>query len=434
MPTIPALDAIVQAEIQPHAPGAAVAVVQNGSVIHANGYGLADVEWNVPIGTDTVFRLASVSKQFTATAIMMLAEQGKLSVSDPLTRFLPKYPMSGHTVTVEQLLNHTSGIFSYTSDPEFGTKMRRDLTPQQLCDEFSKIPFDFKPGTRYAYNNSGYVLLGMIIEQVSGMSYADFIQEHIFKPLGMKQSYYLSTEPIIPKRASGYQPTPDGGYMNAPFLSMTQPHAAGSLGSTVNDLVLWDGALRENTLISAETLQQMYTAGTLEDGSRIDYGYGWGIRQYQGKAVAEHSGGINGFNTFIARFYEDGVTVIVLSNRVGFPVAKVTAAIARQVMGIAEPTHTAIPLDGAALDKIAGTYLYETLPLPVTRQDDGTLLLKIGRDIPLTAQSATEFFSPDDPDVLVTFSDPQADGFAHMRYQDAFMTIEGQRATPEAQG
>ncbi|HVU11505.1 MAG TPA: serine hydrolase domain-containing protein [Phototrophicaceae bacterium] len=433
MPTLPALDAIVQAEIQPHAPGAAVAVVQNGEVIHASGYGLADVEWDVPIGTDTVFRLASVSKQFTATAIMMLIEQGKLSVNDPITRFLPRYPMSGHTVTVHHLLNHTSGIFSYTSDPEFGTKMRRDLTPQQLCDEFSHMPFDFKPGTRYEYNNSGYFLLGMIIEQISGQSYADYLQEHIFKPLGMRQSYYLSTEPIIPRRASGYVPAPDGSYLNAPFLSMTQPYAAGSLGSTANDLVLWDKALRENTLISAATLKQMYTAGTLEDGSRIDYGYGWGIRQYQGKNVAEHSGGINGFNTFIVRFYEDGVTVIVLSNRVGFPVAKVAAALARQVMGIAEPTHTAITLDDAALDKIVGNYLYHEVPFPVIRQEDGTLVLKFGRDIPLIAQSATEFYSPDDPDVLVTFGNAQADGFAHMRYQDAFMTIEAERTEPESE-
>ena len=162
-----------------------------------------------------------MTKQFTATAIMMLAEQGKLSVDDPITRFFPKYPTSGHSVTVHQLLNHTSGIFSYTDDPDFGTKMQRDLTPQQICDEFSKIPFDFKPGSRYHYNNSAYILLGMIIEQVTGMSYGDYLDQAIFKPLGMKRSGYLSSEPIIPKRASGYHPAPDGGFVNAPYLSMT---------------------------------------------------------------------------------------------------------------------------------------------------------------------------------------------------------------------
>ncbi|MEO8395269.1 MAG: serine hydrolase domain-containing protein, partial [Chloroflexota bacterium] len=156
MATLPSVDSIVEAEVHAGEPGAAVMVIHNGDVIHAKGYGLANVEWDIPIDTDTVFRLASLTKQFTATAIMMLVEQGKLSVDDPITRFFPKYPMSGHIVTVEQLLNHTSGIFSYTSDPEFGTKMQRDLTPQQMSDEFSKIPFDFKPGTRYQYNNSAY--------------------------------------------------------------------------------------------------------------------------------------------------------------------------------------------------------------------------------------------------------------------------------------
>ena len=369
-----------------------------------------------------------MTKQFTATAIMMLAEQGKLSVDDPMTRFFPKYPMSGHVVTVHQLLNHTSGIFSYTDDPEFGSKMQRDLTPQQMCDEFSKIPFDFKPGSRYHYNNSAYILLGMIIEQVTGMSYAEYIDQAIFKPLGMKQSCYLSTEPIIPKRASGYHPTPDGGFVNAPYLSMTQPYAAGSLGSTVSDLALWDKALRENRLIRAETLKQMVTPGTLEDGKALEYGYGWGVTQYQGRAVAEHSGGIPGFNTFIARFYEDGVTIIVLSNRVGFPLSKVTAAIFRQIAGIAEPVHTEIALDEAALEKVMGTYEYETMPIPVIRGEDGALTIQLGRAIALKPQSATEFYSPGEPDILVTFSEADEGGFKQVKYQDAFMSLEAKKA------
>ncbi len=257
MPTIPEIDAIVNADIKPGAPGAAVAVVKDGELIHAKGYGRANVEWNIPNTPDTVFRLASVTKQFTATAIIMLAGQGTLSVDDPITRFFPDYPTSGHDITVQHLLNHTSGIFSYTSDPEFLSKVRRDLTPAQMLAEFSRVPFDFKPGAKYQYNNSGYVLLGMIIEQASGMSYEEFLKSHIFAPLGMTQSCYLHNEPIIPKRASGYEPTPDGGLRNATFLSMTPHYAAGSHGSPALDLVKWDRALRAHTLSRAAITPQV---------------------------------------------------------------------------------------------------------------------------------------------------------------------------------
>lgn len=425
------IDHIVEAEIKPESPGVAVAVVQNGEVIHAKGYGLANLEWNIPITPDTVFRLASVSKQFTAAAILLLAEQGKLSVDDPLTKFLPKYPMSGHTVTVHQLLNHTSGIFSYTNDPDFGTKMRRDLTPQQMADEFSREPFQFRPGTRYAYNNSGYVLLGMIIEQVSGMPYADYVEKNIFAPLGMTQSYYLNNEPIIPRRASGYHPTPDGGYVNAPFLSMLQPYAAGSLGSTVNDMVLWDKALRGNTLLSAESWQQMITPAVLEDGTAVRYGYGWGVTEYAGHRVAQHSGGIPGFNTWIARFYDDDLTIIALANLVGFPLEKIIASIARQALGIAEPQRVPVTLDAAALEKAAGTYHLDGVALPVVAQDGG-LVLNIGREIHLTPMSETEFYDPNNVDLVVTFSDEQDGVYTKLAGRGAFEEFDLERMPQEA--
>ena len=187
---IPAIAALIQEQIKVGEPGAAVAVVQDGVVVHRQGYGLANLEWQIPIQPDTVFRLASITKQFTATAILMLQEQGKLRVDDPLTKFLPTYPTSGHEIQVHHLLNHTSGIKSYTSiEGWFPNKIVHDMTPQALCDAFAQIPFDFKPGTQYLYNNSGYHLLGMIIEQVSGVSYAQFMQENIFQPLGMHHSY-----------------------------------------------------------------------------------------------------------------------------------------------------------------------------------------------------------------------------------------------------
>lgn len=402
-----AIDDILQAEIKPNGTGAAVAVAQNGEIVHANGYGLANIEWNIPITTDTVFRLASITKQFTAVAIMMLAEQGKLSVDDEITKFFPDYPTSGHTITVHHLLTHTSGIFSYTSAPDFPVKMAQDVTPQQLYDEFSRIPFDFKPGDKYLYNNSAYILLGMIIEKCSGQSYADFVEQHIFAPLGMKQSYYLDNVRIIPKRASGYAPAvPDGdSVINAPYLSMTQPHAAGALGSTVLDLVLWNKALDENKLISAETLAKMHTSAKLNDGSETGYGYGWGIHEYQGHRVVHHAGGINGFNTFGARFSDDGLTIIVLANRAPFDVYKVTATIARRIFGIPDVLREPIGLSGDFLQRCVGQYKWNGFPIETQLSDDGKLILNLGRPIHLLPLSETEFYDAADPEMTVSFGD-----------------------------
>jgi CubicO group peptidase (beta-lactamase class C family) len=428
---IPEISQIVEAEIKPGGPGAAIAVIKGGELIHANGYGLANVEWEIPITPDTVFRLASVTKQFTATAIMMLAEQGKLSVDDPITRFLPQYPTSGHDITIHHLLNHTSGIFSYTNAPDFLKTARRDMTLEELMAEYSRVPFDFRPGAKYSYNNSGYLLLGMIIEKASGMSYEDYIKNCIFAPLGMTQSYYLHNEPIIPKRASGYEPAPDGSLRNATFLSMTQPHAAGSLGSTVLDLAKWDKALRENTLIRAETLKQMYTPGKLDDGSTIDYGYGWGLGKYRDMyPVAQHSGGIFGFNAFIARFYEHGLTVIVLANVVGFPYEQITAAIARHMLGIQIPERTPVTLSSEEFERVVGGYQFSGMPIPVTREGDGIVLGIPGQPRQMLPLSATEFYDAQDPESVLTFQNEVDGKYSQIDYKRAFQRLKLER-TPE---
>src|SRR5215216_3458781 len=184
------IDALLQAAYQPNEPGAAVIALKDQQPVFRKGYGLANLELHVPITPDTVFRLASVTKQFTAVAILMLMEQGKLALQDPITRFLPDYPTHDHTITVEHLLTHTSGIRSYTDMPEWPPLWRKDFSVGELIDSFKDQPMQFAPGTRWAYNNSGYVLLGAIIEQLSGLSYAQFVQQHIFEPLGMRQSYY----------------------------------------------------------------------------------------------------------------------------------------------------------------------------------------------------------------------------------------------------
>ena len=220
--------------------GVSVAVVKGGRTLLAKGYGFADLENDIPATPATVYRIGSITKQFTAAGIMRLAEQGKLSLDDTVQRFLPAFPTQGNRVTIRHLLNHTSGIRSYTSlGPKFGRVTRLDLVPDSLVALFSGEPFDFKPGDAWRYNNSGYFLLGMIIEKVSGKSYAQYVQDEFFKPLGLNSTVYCDQAPIIKRRAQGYNPRPGGGFVNAEPLSMTQPYAAGSLCSTVTDLAAW---------------------------------------------------------------------------------------------------------------------------------------------------------------------------------------------------
>jgi CubicO group peptidase (beta-lactamase class C family) len=227
-PTRADLDSIVQAAYSTDAPGAAVIVVLKGKTLYRGARGLANLELAVPLRPDSVFRIGSVTKQFTAAAILLLAEEGKLSLSDPITKFLPDYPVQGNFVTIQHLLAHTSGIHNYTEVPEWQSTTRNDVSVQQLINFFKDKPFDFFPGEHWKYDNSGYILLGAIIEKVSGQSYAEFLRRRIFEPLAMKSSRYEDLAKITPDRVAGYMP--DGsGWRNADYVSMSQPYSAGSI-------------------------------------------------------------------------------------------------------------------------------------------------------------------------------------------------------------
>lgn len=308
-----AIDKKLAQQLPSEQPGAAVIVVQKGKVIFEKGYGMADVENDVAITPAHVFRLGSITKQFTAVGIMMLMEEGKLALDDDITKYLPDYPANGNKFTIRHLLTHTSGIKSYTGMEKWQPLMMQDLTVDQMMDIFKNEPLDFKPGERFLYNNSGYFLLGAIIEKVSGQNYADFIQERIFTPLAMNNSYYGSTSRIIPHRARGYSRTPKG-FINSSHLSMTHPYAAGSLLSTVEDMAKWDAALYGDKLLSQKTLELMWVKNKLNSGAEIDYGFGWGIRDYKGRKLIAHGGGINGFSTYAMRFPEDKLYIAVLCN------------------------------------------------------------------------------------------------------------------------
>lgn len=346
-------------------PGAAVIAVKDGQVVHRKGYGLANLELGVPVEPDMVFRIGSITKQFTAVAILMLMEASQLALDDPLTRFLPDYPTQGQVITIEHLLTHTSGIKSHTDMPEFFKHIRMDMSVDEMIAVFKDQPMQFAPGEHWAYNNSGFFLLGAIIEKVSGQAYAQFLQERIFNPLGMSHTYYDTAQRIIPRRAAGYERKPEEnptagplGYVNAEYLSMTLPYAAGALASTVDDLSVWDAALYTDRLVRPESLQRAWTPYRLADGSSTGYGYGWSLSAYAGRATIEHGGGINGFICQALRIPEEHAFVAVLTNttyRSG-AVEPLALKIAGQVIGQPYLEPQAVQLDGELLKNYPGTY------------------------------------------------------------------------------
>lgn len=296
-------------------------VAENGKVIFKKGYGSANMEWNIPNQPDTKFRLGSVTKQFTAFLIVKLAEEGKLKLDVPITTYLPDYPKeNGDKITIHHLLTHTSGIPNYTNAPNFfKDKSRNPYTPEEFVKTFSGLPLEFTPGEKFNYSNSGYFLLGYIIEKVSGKTYEQYLQETIFTPLKMVNTGYDHYDMIIKNRAAGYEKK-GKQISNAPFLDMSIPYAAGSLYSTVEDLYLWDQALYTNTLLSEKSMESLFKS-YIKFGNNA-YGYGWFISEAkigdkEPVKIIEHGGGINGFNTIISRIPAHKNLVVLLNNTGG---------------------------------------------------------------------------------------------------------------------
>jgi len=338
-------------------PGATVLIAKDDKVIYRKAFGMANLELNVPMKPEHVLELASITKQFTSVAILMLMEQGKLSLDDPLSKYIVDYP-KGNQVSIHHLLNHTSGIKSYTDGPGLMQLARTDMTPMEIINSFKDSPMDFEPGEKYAYNNSAYILLGYIIEEVSGLSYEDFIQKNIFDKLGMKNSYYGSRSRIIPNRASGYQPFGES-YQNAEYLSMSLPYAAGSLMSTVDDMFLWSKAIHHNTLISEKSKQLAFTNNTLNDRKHINYGYGWGINELVGVNTIEHTGGIFGFTTSGIYVAEENIYSIVLTNDNSKGPEPFNLKATAIVLGKPLLEKTSVSLSEAAMKKWTGAYQFD---------------------------------------------------------------------------
>ena len=349
------VDAILNAQYNNDGPGATALIYKNGDVIYRKGFGYANLELDVKMQPEHVFEIGSITKQFTAIAILMLEEQGKLKVEDDITKFIPDYPTLGKTITIHHLLNHTSGIKSYTGMKSFREKARVDMTPAELIDVFKNEPMDFDPGEQYRYNNSGYIILGHIIELVTGASYEDFVQQNFFDKLGMTNSYYGSHQRLIKNRAYGYQDR--DGYVNADYLSMTLPYAAGSLMSNVDDLLKWQKALNTNQLISKTTYEKAINGSSLNNGEPIGYGYGLQSGKIQGSKIISHGGGIFGYTTQGIYLPKEDVFVSVLTNCDCNSPGKYATKIAAIAIGKPFPdVKDAISLKDEELKKWEGAY------------------------------------------------------------------------------
>jgi D-alanyl-D-alanine carboxypeptidase len=389
-----AVDEIMSKAYRPGQPGAAVIAVKDGKVVFRKGYGMANLELGVEIKPDMVFRLGSITKQFTAVAILMLAEQGKLSLTDDITKYLPDFPTQGHKITIENLLTHTSGIKNYTALPEWLPLWRKDMTLAELIGLFKDKPLDFAPGERWSYSNSGYILLGAIIEKASGQTYQDFIEKNIFGPVGMTHSFYDQTYRVFPGRVEGYSKRGES-FINSPYLSMTQPYAAGSLASSVDDLALWDQALYSEKLVKQESLQRAWTTFHLNNGKPTNYGYGWGIGSLEGHPAITHNGGINGFATSAMRLPEIHGYVAILTNADSDSPDDNAAKIALLLLGNPYKDPTPIDLPTGVADRYVGKYQIENGPAVTVTREGSKLFVLFPRKVEIVPISETEFWITD---------------------------------------
>jgi CubicO group peptidase (beta-lactamase class C family) len=382
------MEQIIQAYVPSKFMGS-VLVAQDGKVLLDKGYGFANLEWNVPNTPTTKFRLGSITKQFTAASILLLEEQGKLKVEDPVKKYMPDAPAAWDKITIFHVLTHTSGIPSFTGFPDFESHEAQAMTPEKLVEWFRDKPLEFEPGTKWNYSNSGYVLLGYLIEKISGESYSEFVQQNIFTPLGMKDSGYDSNSAIIAHRAAGYTPGKSGA-VNAGFVHMSIPFSAGALYSTTEDLLRWEQGLFGGKVLTAASLAKMTTP------FKQDYAFGLGVSTQNGHKMIAHDGGIQGFNTALAYYPDDKLVVAVLAN-VNGPAGQIAGNLAKVALGekIVLPTERKeITLSPQILKQYVGTYeLTPKFSLAITLEDGQLVSQGTNQGkVPMFAESETMFF------------------------------------------
>jgi CubicO group peptidase (beta-lactamase class C family) len=392
-----ALDKYVQAQTNIKGFSGTALVMKQNAVLLRKAYGLADREWNIANTVDTKFRIGSITKQFTAACILQLADQGKLSLDDKLITYIPDFP-KGDSVTIQMLLNHTSGIASYTDQPEFGNVAKLTWNTDSMILFFKNKPYNFSPGTKFQYNNSGFFLLGYIIEKVSKQSYNEYLRRHILDKLGMMNTGVDRSDSILQSRAKGYSKNKNT-YVHADYISLAWPFSAGVLYSTVDDMYKWDRALYGTSVLSTATKQKMFTPG------KGNYGYGVFIDSLGKHLRIQHGGGIPGFVTNISRYVHDDVCIVVLSND-EFNAGAVADGLADIVfdMTVEFPyVHKEIKIDPALFDRYIGKYK-AFLTVEVIKKDGKLYRHRDGTaDIELKPESETKFFYADDSDRQLEF-------------------------------
>ncbi|UOU97010.1 beta-lactamase family protein [Chryseobacterium daecheongense] len=307
------IDSLIQTKFNEHeGPGGVFLISQKGKPVYEKAFGLANLELNIPLHPNNVFEIGSMTKQFTSVSILMLEQQGKLKVTDFISNYIPDYP-NGNNITIHHLLTHTSGIKNFTKIKGLSEISQKEMTPQMMVDFFKNEPVDFKPGEKFEYNNSGYIVLGYIIEKVSGETYEDFIRKNIFEKIGMIHSYYASDRKVIKDRAYGYHQKNDG-FVNKSVISFSVPYASGSLMSTLDDMLKWQIALNQNLLLNQKESIKAFTKYKLNNGEEIEYGYGWHLKNINGIPTREHGGSIFGFKSMGVYIPGKDIYVLGFSN------------------------------------------------------------------------------------------------------------------------
>lgn len=403
-----AIDRIVAAEMEEAGiTGVAVGVARGSRVVHRAGYGLADVENDLPVTPETIFNIGSITKQFTAALVLGLVDDDALALDEPLTTYLPGYPSYGPEVTVETLLTHTSGIKNYTTMQPWWETLAVEMPPRRLIGIFENEPFDFRPGSRFSYSNSGYIVLGWLAEQALGQPYGGILNERLFVPLELSATSYCDDQALVPNRARGYALV-DGALRHATYVSMSQAFAAGAVCSNVDDLLRWMQLLARGRVIGRDGYAAMTTPATLADGTPIEYGYGMAIGYLEGHHRVGHVGGTLGFSSQIAHYDEDDVTIVVLTNTEGARASAMEGEIARLMLGLGDQEIRDLLLAPEELAEYTGTYDV-TLTTITVQASQGRLTTDVsvpgvqGRHTMLY-QGNEHFISQSDPDVQATFT------------------------------
>lgn len=396
------LDELISDKFISISPGCAVLVAKNGKIMYEKGFGTANIELSVPMEHDMVFRIGSITKQYTAIAILQLVEQGKIALKDSIQKFIKGFAHKEHTITIENLLTHTSGIKDYEQlDAHIPNAIRIEFPSKQIIDSLSALPLDFPPSTKYNYSNSNYFILGCIIEQVSGKSYKEYLEENLFKTASLSNTFYDSPTQVITNRVNGYSKY-DSGYKNVDYISMSLVYSAGALLANVRDLFEWHKTLYAYKLVKKEMLEKAFTPFKLTDGKSTEYGYGWFIKDWKGVKSIGHGGAIDGFRSWEVYFPGQDIFLTMLFNSDDNNFFNLFEDVSAVVIGKSlQKTYRDLKVADSILATYVGIYRFaedSTQFIKIYKRDNrlfGDLSNGSGNNMALLAQSETIFYLPD---------------------------------------